>query len=272
MFVLTSVANRNASKSRLVAATLCAGLYPQLGKILRPTKRFVEVMGNAVERDLQAKELKFFIPQMSLLSGTDPAGTAATITAASASASATSIKVPDKRNIDISVEDKHRVFLHPSSVNFDNSVFKESNFLMYGERQLVTYTNNNTGNHESKIYLRDTTEASAFALLFFGGVLEVEYSDGIVTVDGWIRYTQFIVVLLHALSSTGSVFFVLHLCRSFVLVKISITLSQVYRARSHRGDHPRDAEGLRPDPTEQVRGPVSGHQRRTCGGPHLPAA
>jgi len=142
---------------------------------------------------LQAKELKFYIPQMSLLSGTDTTGGAVANTAASASASASAttnagIKVPDKRNIDISVEDKHRVFLHPSSVNFDNSVFKESNFLMYGERQLVTYTNNNTGNQESKIYLRDTTEASAFALLFFGGVLEVEYSDGIVTVDGWIRY------------------------------------------------------------------------------------
>uniref|UniRef100_A0A7S3M923 RNA helicase n=1 Tax=Spumella elongata TaxID=89044 RepID=A0A7S3M923_9STRA len=187
---MTGHANRNASKSRLVAATLCAGLYPQLGKILRPTKRFVEVMGNAVERDSQAKELKFYIPQMSLLSGTDATGAAASTTNASATSSGTvGAKIPDKRNIDISVDDKHRVFLHPSSVNFDNSVFKESNFLMYGERQLVTYTNNNTGNQESKIYLRDTTEASAFALLFFGGVLEVEYSDGIVTVDGWIRFT-----------------------------------------------------------------------------------
>jgi len=55
IYVLTCAANRNASKSRLVAATLCAGLYPQLGKILRPTKRFVEVMGNAVERDLLVK-------------------------------------------------------------------------------------------------------------------------------------------------------------------------------------------------------------------------
>jgi len=170
--------NRNASKSRLVAATLCAGLYPQLSKILRPTKRFVEVMGGAVERDLQAKELKFYIPQMTL--------TNATGGSASAAAAFVVAKVSDKRNIDIDVADKHRVFIHPSSTNFTNSSFKESNFLMYGERQLVTY-NSNAGGQESKIYLRDTTEASAFALLFFGGVLEVEYSDGTVTVDEWIR-------------------------------------------------------------------------------------
>ena len=133
---------------------------------------------------------------MSLLSGTDATGAAASTTNASSTSSGTvGAKIPDKRNIDISVDDKHRVFLHPSSVNFDNSVFKESNFLMYGERQLVTYTNNNTGNQESKIYLRDTTEASAFALLFFGGVLEVEYSDGIVTVDGWIRYARDFIIL-----------------------------------------------------------------------------
>lgn len=175
LFYFCSV-NRNASKSRLVAATLCAGLYPQLSKILRPTKRFVEVMGGAVERDLQAKELKFYIPQMSLTNATG----------GPASAAAAAVKVPDKRNIDIDVTDKHRVFIHPSSTNFTNSSFKESNFLMYGERQLVTY-NSNTGGQESKIYLRDTTEASAFALLFFGGVLEVDYSDGTVTVDEWIR-------------------------------------------------------------------------------------
>lgn len=164
-----------------MAATLCAGLYPQLSKILRPTKRFVEVMGGAVERDLQAKELKFYIPQMTLTSATAGSGGASVPTSAAAAA-----RVPDKRNIDIDVTDKHRVFIHPSSANFTNSSFKESNFLMYGERQLVTY-NSSAGGQESKIYLRDTTEASAFALLFFGGVLEVEYSDGTVTVDEWIR-------------------------------------------------------------------------------------
>lgn len=170
---------------------------------------------------------------MSLLNGTDTSGAAGlNLTTSSNTSSSTNnnanttsnalTKVPDKRNIDISVEDKHRVFLHPSSVNFDNFTFKESNFVMYGERQLVTYTNNNTGNTESKIYLRDTTEASAFALLFFGGVLEVEYSDGIVTVDGWIRCVYDVVCNVHfalhvenILQGSNSCPFLFHICMSF---------------------------------------------------------
>lgn len=179
--------NRNAHKSRLVAATLCAGIYPQLAKILRPTRRFVEVAGGAVERDLQAKELKFYIP-LSAADGSNSGNGAASVSTASAVAGAKSAdKAVDKRNIDICTDDQMRVFINPSSSNFSNSSFKESNFIMYGERQLVSYHNATTGVPDTKVYLRDTTEASAFALLFFGGKLETDYCDGTVTVDGWIR-------------------------------------------------------------------------------------
>ena len=165
-------ANRNAHRARLVSATLCAGLYPQLAKVLRPTRRFVEVAGGAVERDLQARELKFYIPSVS--SGADGVEQRRQV---------------EKRDFDISTQGQQRVFLHASTANYSNSAFRESNFVMYGERQLVTYINQGAGNtgSESKVYLRDTSEVTAFALLFFGGKLEADYTDGTVTVDGWIR-------------------------------------------------------------------------------------
>jgi ATP-dependent RNA helicase DHX57 len=171
--------------SRLVSATLCAGLYPQLARILRPTKRFVEVSGGAFERDSLAKELKFYIPRSIASSAASVGASGATggVTGAPPAAATAPAKVVDKRNIDISTDDLFRVFLHPSSCNFDNFRFKESNFIMYGERQLVTYP----GSTDSKVFLRDTTEASAFALLFFGGQLQADYTEGTVTVDGWIR-------------------------------------------------------------------------------------
>jgi hypothetical protein len=37
--------NRNAMRSRLVAATFCAGLYPHVAKVFRPPKKFIEVAG-----------------------------------------------------------------------------------------------------------------------------------------------------------------------------------------------------------------------------------
>jgi ATP-dependent RNA helicase DHX57 len=185
VIVLPPAANRNAGKSRLVSATLCAGLYPQLARILRPTKRFVEVSGGAFERDSLAKELKFYIPRR-LASPAASVGASGAVPGVTGAPSAAPAKVADKRNVDISTDDLYRVFLHPSSCNFDNFSFKESNFVMYGERQLVTYPGS-AGGGDSKVYLRDTTEAAAFALLFFGGQLQADYSEGTVTVDGWIR-------------------------------------------------------------------------------------
>lgn len=146
-----------------------------------------------MERDLQAKELKFYIPLSSVgaadgsNNNSNNSAGAGNLTATALAGTKSSDKPVDKRNIDISTDDQMRVFIHPSSSNFTNSSFKESNFIMYGERQLVSYNNATTGVPDTKVYLRDTTEASAFALLFFGGKLDTDYSDGTVTVDGWIR-------------------------------------------------------------------------------------
>lgn len=53
--------NRNAFKTRLFHSILCCGLYPNIAKVFRPPTRYIEIAGGVVERDLEAKELKFYI-------------------------------------------------------------------------------------------------------------------------------------------------------------------------------------------------------------------
>ena len=77
----------------------------------------------------------------------------------------------------ISITGLQRVFIHPSSVNFHAASFANS-FLVYGDRQFTT-----------KPYLRDTTEVTAFPILFFGGTLISNYASGLVTIDGWLHFS-----------------------------------------------------------------------------------
>ena len=174
-----SAANANSVQATVVAAALCAGLYPQLAKIIRPPKRFADVMGSALEKDVQGRELKFFIPMPS----DDETGSAAA--ADDAADSADSKSVPHPEDFDIDTRNLLRVFIHPSSVNFDNARFQASPFVLYGERQLAT----NASASSDKAYIRDTTEVTAFPLLFFGGKLEAQYSEGTVTIDSWIKFS-----------------------------------------------------------------------------------
>lgn len=56
------VFNKYAQQPRLLAAVFVAGLYPQVMQIQRPPKKFMEVMGAAVEKDVLAKEIAFYVP------------------------------------------------------------------------------------------------------------------------------------------------------------------------------------------------------------------
>ena len=70
---------------------------------------------------------------------------------------------------------EERVFIHPSSINFSTG--------SYGCPFLVF----NSMVRTSKPFLRDVTECNAYALLLFGGELQIEASKGIVTVDNWVE-------------------------------------------------------------------------------------
>lgn len=68
---------------------------------------------------------------------------------------------------------EERVFIHPSSANFSTGT--------YSCPWLVFFSLVRT----SKPFLRDVTECNSYALLLFGGPLEVQASKDIVVVDGW---------------------------------------------------------------------------------------
>ena len=68
---------------------------------------------------------------------------------------------------------EERVFIHPSSINFITGNFG-CPFLVFNS--LVRTT---------KPFLRDVTECNAYALLLFGGELQIQAAKGIVTVDNW---------------------------------------------------------------------------------------
>eukprot|EP00934_Nitzschia_sp_Nitz4_P009465 Nitzschia sp. Nitz4//scaffold4_size323378//311970//317685//NITZ4_000719-RA/size323378-snap-gene-0.432-mRNA-1//1//CDS//3329553576//9455//frame0 len=68
------------------------------------------------------------------------------------------------------------VHLHPSTIGFDQN-FLDSRYCCYHE---IVKT--------SKTYARDTTTISPFALLLFGGSLEVFQAHGVCRVDHWLKF------------------------------------------------------------------------------------
>jgi len=68
-----------------------------------------------------------------------------------------------------------RVFLHPGSTLFVNTLWK-SPFAAYFSRQ-----------ETSKVFLRDATEVPLYGLLLFGGKVVSDPLKGGLTVDGWIK-------------------------------------------------------------------------------------
>ena len=71
-----------------------------------------------------------------------------------------------------------RVFLHPSSVLFSNNNYTSS-FLTYFSKMAT-----------SKTFIRDGTEVPSYAILFFGGHIDVDHLGRGLRVgeDGWIKF------------------------------------------------------------------------------------
>jgi hypothetical protein len=74
-------------------------------------------------------------------------------------------------------DDLERVFLHPSSVNF-STVLYESPWLVFSEKV-----------DTSKVFIRESTMVSPYALLLFGGTVTVYHENGTVAMDDWIHFS-----------------------------------------------------------------------------------
>jgi hypothetical protein len=106
-------------------------------QVVRPPQRYYETVGGAVARDAEAKQLQYFVRA----AGADEL-------------------------VEQVWDDLHgleRVWLHPASVNFKQAS-QSCRWMMYGEKVRT-----------SKLYVRDTTEVSTYALLMFGGSLDAQF-------------------------------------------------------------------------------------------------
>ncbi|KAI7863168.1 P-loop containing nucleoside triphosphate hydrolase protein [Spinellus fusiger] len=128
--------NTNANNNNLVKSILFGGLNPNIAKIKLPDTKYDKVLAGAVEREKEAKEIKFY------------------------------------------TKDDGRVFLHPSSILFHCNNYNSS-FLTYFSRMTT-----------SKTFIRDGTCIPSFAVLFFGGHVDVDHLGRGITVgdDGWIQF------------------------------------------------------------------------------------
>ncbi|KAJ7562998.1 hypothetical protein O6H91_03G092300 [Diphasiastrum complanatum] len=70
---------------------------------------------------------------------------------------------------------RREVFIHPSSVNADVLEFWHP-FLVFHEKV-----------ETSRVFLRDTSVISPYAILLFGGAISIQHQTGHVTVDGWLE-------------------------------------------------------------------------------------
>ena len=138
-------ANACASDATILRSALCAGLYPHVAKVVTPGDKFDETAFGATKAKFSAKELRFYT-----LAGSSDA----TPGAADADARAG----PEGKGLSMwRGIPQQRVFIHPASVCFSEGNFP-SPWLVYHEKVAT-----------SKVFVRDVTVASPYALLLFGG-------------------------------------------------------------------------------------------------------
>jgi len=85
-------------------------------------------------------------------------------------------KMASGREMKYYSQDVGRVFLHPTSVNFNVGKY-ESTWLAYGDRVQT-----------AKVFIRDCTMVGSWPLLLFGGKLEVKHEQGKIVIDDWCEF------------------------------------------------------------------------------------
>eukprot|EP00526_Cylindrotheca_closterium_P003295 CAMPEP_0113647716 /NCGR_PEP_ID=MMETSP0017_2-20120614/25277_1 /TAXON_ID=2856 /ORGANISM="Cylindrotheca closterium" /LENGTH=1482 /DNA_ID=CAMNT_0000559827 /DNA_START=29 /DNA_END=4477 /DNA_ORIENTATION=+ /assembly_acc=CAM_ASM_000147 len=159
----------NAHSYRILRTCAISSMAPgQLVRLHRPSTKYADTAEGAREKDGVAREMKFFVRNQE----------------------ATLVPWKSKSNDDSSQKEE-RVFIHPSS-----ALFSVGN---YNCPWLVYHSMVKT----SKPFLRDATECSAYALLLFGGQLDVQARNDTIVIDNWVKLSANarIGALIHGLRS-----------------------------------------------------------------------
>lgn len=166
--------DRCAGEWRALRVAVTAAFYPMVARVQRPVAEFTEGFAGAVEKQAEARKLRYFVKL-------DAAGATSEAPAPAAGeseqgANAKGVGKGAKGWCDM------RAFLHPSSL-----LFKETNyscpFVVFSSKQLQQVQSE----YGTRLNLSEASEASLYALLLFGGKLEADHKTNEVTVDSWIR-------------------------------------------------------------------------------------
>ncbi|PXF43282.1 putative ATP-dependent RNA helicase DHX57 [Gracilariopsis chorda] len=82
----------------------------------------------------------------------------------------------NSKDLKLRTKNSARVFLHPESTNFHIGNY-ETRWLAYYEKV-----------HTSKLFIRDSTMVSPYAILLFGGDIGVNHKNGQMSVDRWVVF------------------------------------------------------------------------------------
>jgi ATP-dependent RNA helicase DHX57 len=158
--------NRNCASDALLRAVIAGSFNPQIARVDYPETKFAATSTGAMALDPEAKTIKYFTE-----------ATAATAHAAAGTDPRQQVGVVVEQQQQHSSSKNDRVFMHPSSTLFDAQSFPSNAVFMTYFEKVAT----------SKVFVRNVTPVNAYAVMMFGGAVEVDtYGRGVV-VDGWIR-------------------------------------------------------------------------------------
>jgi ATP-dependent RNA helicase DHX57 len=140
--------NENAKTPRIIKAALCAGLFANVIQVWYPEQKYFQSAHGVFTEQHEAKKLSYWIRS-----------------------------TPSSSDDHSPSQTRERVFLHPTSCNFQANQY-DSPWLLYSD--LV---------QTSKLFVRDSTMVHPYALLLFGDQLKVVHEQGeLHLLEGWIRF------------------------------------------------------------------------------------
>ncbi len=155
-FTASEDSNKNENSWRVVRSVIVSALAPtQIVRVQRPTTKYTETVEGAVAKDGVSKDLKFFIREGNNVN--------------------TNVDAREGDGKRINFNGEKRVFIHPSSNNFSVGSYS-CPWLVY--HRLV---------QTSKAFISDSTECNAYAMLMFGGTMNVQASKGLIILNDWVQ-------------------------------------------------------------------------------------
>ena len=219
---LSPAANACAEQPNVVRAALVAGLWPSVAKVITPPRRYHETASGAVPTDFSAKEVRYYT-LAPLRERAPPGGTSRGAGAAQrgrevdgashksppAEFDAAGAAGDDDNDVDgeavaPEVVDaptgrpqlvwrgfvQERVWLHPSSVLFSVGEYRCPWIVFHEQVEGSGGGSTQRAGSAPRVFIRDASAVTPYAMLLFGGPLTVDHVAGAVTVGGrrWIRF------------------------------------------------------------------------------------